>query len=169
MFNCSEVHLQRSNFLQDPTQILIPSMLYVHYRKLLILWICLILPKGYTTMIFSLRPKSESIESVNFLRRIGPQTNVMPKSFTLGGFSHSAVQFRAKIKVLLIKQNLWLFSITNKMYVCHLAAIRRTRLSCYWVIKSLHTQTKHAGTLGLKISHFYMKTDGPRAVMGVKR
>ena len=117
-------------------------MLYVHYCKLLILWICLILPKGYTTMIFSLRPKSESIESVNFLRRIGPQTNVMPKSFTLGGFSHSAVQFRAKIKVLLIKQNLWLFSITNEMYVCHLATIRRTRLSCYWVRKSLHTQTK---------------------------
>ena len=90
------------------TQILIPSILYVHYCKLLILWICLILPKGHTTMIWS-QPdsgsKSDSSESVNFLRRIGPQTNVMPKSFTLGGFSHSAVQFRAKIKVLLI--NSW--------------------------------------------------------------
>ena len=68
-------------------------MLYVHYCKPLNLWIFLVLPKGRTTMIFSHPgPKSESIESVNFLRRIEPQTNVMPKSFTLGGFSHSAVE-----------------------------------------------------------------------------
>ena len=114
----------------------------------MILWIYLVLPKGHTTMIFSQPdsgPKSESVESVNFLRRIEPQTNVMPKSFTLGGFSHSAVECslgQRLLKVLLIKQNIWLFSFTNKMYVCHLGAIQRTRISCYWVRKSLHTQTK---------------------------
>ena len=92
---CKKLLLYKWTFEQLNTLFVKIIFTLKDYCKLLILWICLVFPKGHTTMIFSQPdsgPNSESIEPVNFLRRIEPQTNVMPKSFTLGGFSHSAVE-----------------------------------------------------------------------------